>query len=574
MSLAPPALPKACDVIVVGSGAAGSVAALTAHQLGLDVLLLEKEDHFGGTTAVSGGWAWLPRSRLASEQGLEDSEQAVLDYLRHSTQGTVNERILAAFIEEAPKAVAFLHDHTRVRLNCPPHSPDYMREAPGGSAGGRALMCEPLDGRQLGGALALLQPPLPELTLYGMMLGSGRDVLHFYRASRSVRSAAFVAWRLARHAYDMLLHGRGMTLTNGTALAARFLLSLKDRAIPIYLGTSVVSLVRENGRISGVDAMQGNAVHRICARRGVVLACGGFSRDEERTREFSHVRSGGFHFPLAPAGVTGDGLRLAQSVGADIVRRSQPAAWAPVSRVPRADGSSGLFPHFVDRAKPGVIAVDRDARRFVNEATNYHGFVQALQATAGPGRPPRAFLIADARAIRWYGLGAVAPAPVSRARFIRSGYLHKAPTVNALAHKLQLDPTELAATVERFNIGAAQGLDPDFGRGSTEHNRYMGDAWITPNPCLRPLDQPPFYAVEIQIGDLGTFSGVSTDEGARALDSNGLAIAGLYVAGNDMASCMGGSYPGAGATIGAALVFGRIAAQTIFSDTAAMVPSA
>jgi len=539
----------------------------------MDTVLLEKADLFGGTTAVSGGWAWLPRSAIARGQGLKDSPEAVMSYLKHMTQGKVDKQLLSAFVDAAPDAVSFLHEQTQVRFCCPSHSPDYEREAPGGSAGGRALMCEPLDGRLLGEWISLLQPPLRELTFLGMMLGSGREVLHFFRASRSLRSAGFVLWRLARHAIDLVRHGRGMGLTNGTALSARLLLSLRDSEVPIHLGTSVDVLLRDNGRVSGVEALWRGQRKTIRARRGVILACGGFSRDEQRTNHFPHIGASDSHLALAPEGVTGDGLRLALTAGAQIADRHNAAAWVPVSKVPRSEGGIGVFPHFVDRAKPGVIAVTCSGRRFVNEATNYHAFVQAMVLAAGTARPVRAFLVCDARAIRRYGLGAVLPAPLPRGRWIRNGYLHEAPTLKSLALKLQMAPADLLATAAKFNHDAAQGLDSEFGRGSTEHNRYMGDAWVSPNPCLGTLDKPPFYALEVLVGDLGTFTGVLTDAGARAIGKDGRVIPGLYVAGNDMASCMGGSYPGAGATIGAALVFGWIAAHKLHTDAGPNAPA-
>jgi succinate dehydrogenase/fumarate reductase flavoprotein subunit len=297
----------------------------------------------------------------------------------------------------------------------------------------------------------------------------------------------------------------------------------------------------------------------VRARKGVVLACGGFPRDEARQqRLFRHAA----HFSPAPPGNTGDGLRLAESIGAP-VDESLPnaAAWVPVSRVPRADGTYGLFPHFIDRAKPGVIAVTAKGLRFVNEGNSYHDFVQALMKAG----ETHAWLVTDHRAIRAYGLGFVKPRPLPLGPHLKSGYLIKGETVGELAVRAGIDEA-LEETVARFNEHAKSGTDLQFGKGSNAYNRFYGDPDIKPNPCVAPLARPPFYAVRVEIGDLGTYAGIVTNGHAQVLDEHRRPIPGLYAAGNDALSIMGGNYPGPGITLGPAMTFGWIAGRHLAGE--------
>ncbi|CCE03847.1 fragment of putative 3-oxosteroid 1-dehydrogenase (part 2) [Bradyrhizobium sp. STM 3809] len=441
--------------------------------------------------------------------------------------------------------------------------PDYHAEAPGGTQGGRSMVTRPFDGRELGDHIKDLGQPLPELTVFGMMLGSGKEIIHFMRATKSLTSAFYVAKRLSKHAMDVLRHGRGMTLTNGNALAGRLAKSAFDLGIPLWLSSPVAELIRDGDAVRGaVVTRQGKRV-RVNARLGVVLACGGFPHDVERRKAmFPHAPSGQEHFSPGPVGNTGDGLRLAEAVGGRVEDGlPHAAAWVPVSVTTRKDGSKGVMPHFIDRAKPGVIAVTADGVRFANEGNSYHDFVQAMVKAAKPGREIAAFLITDHRSLRRYGLGCVPPFPMPLGHHLRSGYLKRGATLAELARVTGIDAMSLEATVAAFNADAALGQDPTFGKGSRAYNRYQGDALHGPNPCVAPIKDGPFYAIKMVIGDLGTYAGIRTDENARALDAQGQPIEGLYAAGNDMASIMGGNYPGAGITLGPALTFGYIAGR-------------
>ena len=559
-----------CDVLVAGSGCSGMAAAITARHRGLDVLIVEKEPRFGGTTARSGGWLWIPGTSLARAYGITDSPEQARTYLRHEAGNNYDAARVDAFLAAGPEAVDFFTTQTALRFDMPLVFPDYHAEAPGGTQGGRSMVTSPFDGRELGDHINNLGAPLPELTVFGMMLGSGKEIVHFMRATKSLTSAVYVAGRLARHFMDVLRYGRGMTLTNGNALAGRLAKSALDLKIPLWLSSPVRELIVENGAVRGARIVREGRTVEVRAKRGVVLACGGFPHDVARRKAmFPHAPTGAEHFSPGPAGNTGDGLRLAESAGGRVENRlPNAAAWVPVSLTKRKDGSRGVMPHFIDRAKPGVIAVMRDGKRFANEGNSYHDFVQAMTKAAKPNEEIAAFLICDHKTLRKYGLGCVPPFPMPLGHHLRSGYLMRGATLAELAAKAGIDAKALGETVAQFNAVAVEGRDPAFGKGSRAYNRYQGDALHGPNPCVAPLKDGPFYAIKMVIGDLGTYAGIVTDADARALDADGRVIPGLYAAGNDMASIMGGNYPGAGITLGPALTFGYIAGRHL-ADSAA-----
>jgi succinate dehydrogenase/fumarate reductase flavoprotein subunit len=548
-----------CDVLVAGSGAGGLAAAVTARRHGLEVIVAEKEPLFGGTTARSGGWLWIPNHPMQAAIGVKDSLEEASTYLLHETGEKYDPERVNAFLTAGPRMVDWFQRETALRFDPSATFSDYHPDAPGGKAGGRSIVASAYDGRELGTMLAKLRPPLPELTVFGVMIGSGAELVHFMRWSKSLASAAFVARRLAGHACARIFYGRGVRLTNGNALAGRLLKSAMDSGVVLWNSSSLVEVVRTNSGVEGaVVEREGKSMH-IKTRKGVVLACGGFPHDQERRKKlFPHE----VHHSPAPEGNVGDGLRLAHRAGGR-VDESLPnaAAWVPVSRVPRADGTFGLFPHFIDRAKPGVIAVTRKGRRFVNEGNSYHDFVQALMKEVPTDREISAWLITDHRAIRAYGLGFVKPWPLPLGAHLKSGYLTRAESLDALAEKIGVVKENFLKAVSRYNEAALSGSDPDFGKGSSAYNRFYGDAGIQPNPCVAPIVAPPFYAVKVVIGDLGTYAGIATNGNAQVLDENKRPIPGLYAAGNDALSIMGGNYPGPGITLGPAMTFGWIAGR-------------
>lgn len=547
-----------CDVLVVGSGAAGMSAAVTAAHQGLKVLVVEKRSHFGGTAARSGGWLWIPGTSLAKAWGHEDSPQAVKTYLQHEGGASYNEARVDAFLEHGPEAVEFFLKNTAVDFEMPLTFPDYHAEAPGAMQGGRSMVAKPFDARQLGDSLKKLEPPLPELTVFGMMIGSGKDIRHLMNATRSWESAVYAFKRLSKHFWETLTLGRGMLLTNGNALMGRLAKSALDKNIPLWLESPVQELLTENGRVTGARVKKEGRLITVYASKGVVLAAGGFSHNVARRAEkYSHTPTGEAHWSPTVESNTGDTFALFEALGGAIDNHlPNAAAWAPVSLTRRADGSQGVMPHFIDRAKPGVIAVTVRGERFTNEANSYHDYVQAMVKACEGEKETCSWLICDRYTLRRYGLGSVAPFPLPIGRHLKSGYLQTGATIEALAKEMGVDPQQLKKTVATFNQNAALGVDPLFGKGSKAYNRYQGDGFHQPNPCVKAINQGPFYAVKIYPGDIGTYHGIPVDRHCRALNKAGVPVEGLFAVGNDATSIMGGNYPGAGITLGPALTFG------------------
>ncbi len=554
------------DVVVVGTGAGGLSTAVAARKMGLSVLLLEKDAVYGGTTARSGGVLWIPNNPISIARPEPDSLEAARAYLRHECGAHYDEARIEAFLAHGPRMVDFFMKETDVQLIPLPEYPDYHAESPGGRVAGRSIMAAPLDGRELGKRIKDLRPPLREITFVGMMFNSSAEIGHFFNVTRSWKSAVYVAKRLVTHAWEMATHGRAMRLTNGNALAARLAKTAFALDIPLWLSTPATALLREGGRVSGVLAARpdGSTV-RITARKGVVLAAGGFPQDSQRRAAlFPHAPTGREHFSPAPHTNTGDGLRLAESAGGGVARELPNAgAWIPVSLVPRGTGAAGVFPHLIDRYKPGVIAVNRQGRRFCNESDSYHDMGELMQQHCDSGPEVCAWLIADHRTLRRYGLGYAKPFPLPLGPHLRSGYLVRGRTLRELAAQAGIDGEQLERTVAQYNEGAADGKDLQFRRGWRAYNRFLGDRTHLPNPCVAPVQEGPFYAVKVVMGDLGTFAGIRTDAQARVMDASGDPIPGLFAAGNDNASVMGGGYPGGGITLGPAMTFGFIIAEVL-----------
>ncbi|MFY0634103.1 MAG: FAD-binding protein [Vannielia sp.] len=549
-----------CDLLVAGSGAAGLTAAVAAAHGGLKVVVAEKAEVIGGTTAWSGGWIWAPGNPVCAAGGTQEVPGAARDYLEAVQGNAFNAELVDAFLKAAPEMVGFFERETELRFDPGLKIPDTYSHQPGAGMGGRSVIAQPFDARRLGKALALLRKPMRETSFMGMTIQAGQDLRAFMTVLRSPRAAMYVANRMARHLWHLARHGRGMALRNGNALAGRLMRSALDLGVELRVQHALGSLETEGGAVVGARLAGPDGEVTVRARRGVVLACGGYPHDiARRNATFARPET---HASLAVPEASGDGLRAGEAAGG---RQTQalvaPAAMCPVSEVRWPDGTRGTFPHIIERGKPGVIGVLANGRRFCNEGLGYHDYVTALLEATAEGDTPESWLVCDHRFIRRYGLGITRPAPLPLAPWLRAGYLTRAATPEALAQACGIDPEGLAATIAQFNEGAARGEDPEFQRGTSAYMRLQGDPDHGPNPCLAPIEKGPFYAVRVIPGSFGTFAGLVTDGTARVLGPEGTPVPGLYAAGTDMASVMGGTYPAGGINLGPALTFGFIAGR-------------
>jgi succinate dehydrogenase/fumarate reductase flavoprotein subunit len=546
------------DLIVLGSGAGGMTAALTASVLGLNVLVVEKAAVIGGTTSRSAGAVWIPNSRH-SRKG--DTPEQVLAYLRVSLGNRMRESMVAAFLRAGPQMIDFLEDNSSVAFRAFAYHPDYLATLEGATLSGRVLEPVPFNGSVLGQHLATLRRPLPEFTLLGGMMVDRVDIGHLLNATKSLASLQHVAGLVGRYGAHRLRFGRGARLVMGNALAGRLYYSLLKRHVPFQMLAEACSLIEREGRVAGVVLQTSDGLRDVGSRCGVVLATGGISR-HLRLRQQLMPAALRAESPVVES-ATGDGAMLAQATGAYLGdNHASNAFWAPISMRPRRDGSTAVFPHLVlDRGKPGLIAINPDGKRFVSEATNYHLFVEAMLAELASRPTQPCFLICDDDFMVKYGLGMIRPRRLNLRKAVADGYVVRASSLEGLAAELGVAAAALSAVVERHNGFARTGIDEDFGKGSDAYQRNLGDAAHAPNPCIGPLAKPPFYALKIYPGDIGASCGMVTNERAQVLRKDGSTVEGLYACGNDMDSIMAGNYPGPGITLGPAMTFGYLAAR-------------
>jgi 3-oxosteroid 1-dehydrogenase len=549
------------DFLVVGSGGGGMAAAITARHYGLDTLVIEKSGVFGGTTALSGGVAWIPNNHLMPAVGISDSEEEAIRYLKQVVGSEVPEVRLAAYVREAPAMIRFLEGHSQVCYQSASRYADYYAELPGGKPGARSLDPMPYTIRELG------LDDYQQLRVSGLMNPIGfsitADEAHqlfgfTWRSPFVILRSVLRFWLDIPFRLKKLPDNR---LTLGKALVARLRASLRDANIPLWLNTAADELLVEEGRVAGAVAVREGKPVRIRARRGVLLASGGFAHvDELRRQQFPGSSSA--KWTVAPNVDTGDALRLGGSVGAGR-GMMQYAWWTPAMVLP-GDRPEAFI---VGRSFPGCLIVNKAGKRFLNEAEPYEDFVKhqyTSHSEASPSIP--AYFVFDGRYRREYPVGrTLAPGKYrgddACQELFDAGWIRKADTIEGLAQAWGIDAAGLADSVARMAVFAREGKDRDFGKGDALSDRYYSDHRVKPNPCLAALETPPFYAIEIWPGDLGTKGGLVSNEFAQVQREGGAVIPGLYVAGNASASVMGNGYPGAGATIGASMTFGYIAAK-------------
>jgi 3-oxosteroid 1-dehydrogenase len=539
------------DIVVVGSGAAGMTAALTAAHLGRTAVVLEKTGFWGGSTARSGGGIWAPGNVILRRSGVRDTPGAASDYLAYVTGEAVPGPLREAFLANGPDMLDLVLARTPARFTWVPGYADYYPEAPGGLAAGRSIEPVPFNGRRLGGELARLNRPyLPVPDGVAVTQADYRWLSLGPRHPRAVLAGLKVAGRLARR---RVLGQRMLSL--GQALAAGLRAGLASSDVPVWLDTAMTGLIVSGGRVRGVRAVRDGAEIEVRAERGVLLACGGFERNEQMRRRYQREPIG-TAWTTGAVSNTGDGILAGLDAGA-ATGLMDDAWWGPSIPLP-----GGPYFCLAERSLPGCILVNGAGQRFVNEAAPYVDAVHAMYEahTAQVPHIP-AWLIFDQRYRDRYVFAGLPPRRPLPRRWYAGGAVFRAPSLGELAAAIGVDAAGLAKTVTRFNEFAATGRDEDFRRGDSAYDRYYGDPRRRPNPNLAPLVKAPFYAAKIVPGDLGTKGGLVTDERARVLRPDGSAIPGLYAAGNVSASVMGHSYAGAGATIGPAMTFGYIAAR-------------
>ncbi|MCI2418087.1 3-oxosteroid 1-dehydrogenase [Saccharopolyspora sp. K220] len=544
------------DVVVVGSGAAGMTAALTAAQHGLDAVVVEKAARFGGSTARSGGGVWIPNNHVLAEAGIVDSPEAARTYLAHIVGDAVSPERQQAFLEAGPQMLAEVLPSTPLRMRWVTDYADYYPEAPGGRVRGRSIEAAPLDGRILGDLLADLEPNYGRAAANLVITQADFRWLNLLaRHPRGLLRALRVGLRC------LLARARGQhLLALGQALAAGLRAGLRDAGVPVWLNTPLVDLRQDGDRVTGV-VIELDGEHRtLLGRRGIVLAAGGFEHNEPLRKQ--HQREPiGTQWTVGAKGNTGDAIIAAQRRGA-AVELMDDAWWGPSIPLP-----GGPWFCLAERTLPGCILINGEGRRFVNEAAPY---VDAVHAMYGPGDGPArnvpTWLIADQRYRNRYMFAGLGPRQPFPGRWYKSGAIQRANTVEALAERIEVPGDALRATIDRFNAFARRGVDDDFQRGASGYDHYYGDPRNKPNPSLGALEVAPFYAVKIVPGDLGTKGGLRTDAHARVLRADGTPIEGLYAAGNTSAAVMGHTYAGPGATLGPAMTFGYLAARHLATD--------
>ncbi|MFE3194034.1 3-oxosteroid 1-dehydrogenase [Nocardia sp. NPDC059240] len=543
------------DLIVVGSGAAGMAAALTAAHHGLSAVIVEKARHWGGSTARSGGGVWIPGNSVLRRDAPADDLEAARTYLEDIIGPGVDPALIDTYLDRGAEAFDFMTEHSPLRMRWVPGYSDYYPEAPGGRAHGRSIEPVPFNANVLGAEAAALEPDYVRAPKNVVITQA--EFRHLNLGLRTVRGPLAVLGIAGRWLAATVLRRR--VLVRGQALSAMLRAGLQSANVPLWLETPLIELCTEGGRVTGVVVQRDGREQVIVARRGVVIAAGGFEHNEVMRKQFQREPIG-TDWTVGVRANTGDGIRAGQTVGG-AVGFMDDAWWGPSIPLP----SKAWF-CLAERNLPGSLVVNDRGERFMNECLPYVEAVHSMYGGThgqgeGPGENLPAWLIFDQRYRNRYQFAGIAPRQALPGRWYKSGALTKADSLPELAEQIGLPVEKLTATVTRFNEFAHDGKDPDFGRGDSAYDNYYGDPRNHPNPNLGALEAGPFYAAKLVPGDLGTKGGLTTDVDARVRRADGSVIDGLYAAGNSAAPVMGHTYAGPGATIGPALVFGYLAAR-------------
>ncbi|MBY0443360.1 MAG: 3-oxosteroid 1-dehydrogenase [Mycobacteriaceae bacterium] len=548
------------DVVVVGSGAAGMVAALTAAHQGLSTVVIDKAAHYGGSTARSGGGVWIPNNEVLRRAGVQDTPEAARTYLHGIIGDVVAPERIDTYLDRAPEMLSFVLNHSPLRMCWVPNYSDYYPERPGGRPGGRSIEPRPFNAGKLGAELASLEPPYGKVPLNVVVMQQDYVRLNMMKRHprgvlRSLRVGARAMWAKAT----------GQNLVGmGRALIGPLRIGLQQAGVAVRLNTALTDLATADDSTRRVIGVYVGDSELIRARRGVILACGGFEHNEQMRVKYQREPIS-TQWTVGAAANTGDGILAAEKLGAAL-DFMEDAWWGPT--VPLVDA-----PWFAlsERNSPGSIIVNMSGKRFMNESMPYveachHMYGGQHGQGAGPGENIPAWLVFDQRyRSRYFFAGIPAGQRIPR-KWLDSGVIVMAGTLAELAGKTGLPADELASTIARFNGFARSGIDQDYHRGDSVYDRYYGDPTNKPNPNLGEIAHPPYYAAKLVPGDLGTKGGIRTDVHGRALRDDGSVIEGLYAAGNVSAPVMGHTYPGPGGTIGPAMTFGYLAALHIAGE--------
>ena len=551
------------DFLIVGSGAGAMTAGIIAADQGACVLLIEKSPQYGGSSAMSGGGLWVPNNHMMEAAGFHDTPEAALTYMKGTVGDIVSDARIRAYLENAPKAVKYLCEKARLRMQLVPDYADYHPEVEGSMEGGRCLEASAYHARELGNdEFTRMRETAPQELIMGrvsMTIPEAQALL-----TRSPGWIQKLTKLMLAYAFDLpwrFRSKRDRRLAMGNALVSMLRRSLMDRDVPLWLETPARKLAIENDRVIGVEAEQRGRRIRIRAQKGVLLAAGGFEANQAMREKYlpNPTRA---EWTCANPYNTGDIIEMGRDAGAALELMDE-AWWGPTAVVP---GEAQARMLVIEKSLPGSIIVNKQGKRFVKETAAYIDVVNEMydkKSSAEPSVP--CYLVFDSTFRKKYPVGPLLPGSQQPdwlvAKRLKLNFLTRAKTLDALAAKMGIDAGGLRQTIDRFNADAREGVDRDFHRGETAFDQFYGDPDVEPNPCMAPIEKPPFYGLTVVPGDLGTKGGLETDEFARVVTSEGEIIPGLYATGNCSASVMGRTYPGAGSTLGPTTTFGYVAAR-------------